>query len=252
MNHIKYIYFLYSMFFYIIHNSPFWEKLPFDKRIGRTYMVGIVCYVLLHTFLFSKFAETKENLKLFRNYMYYMLVGDIIVLNITEKMYTESKTITQSTSYLPNTSSISNLSNPSSILNPSNTSSILNPFNTSSIPNLSNPPFQTVHPDIFRSTMLRNNSSLQIPTYEEFLKMKQNDIASDNLNAIIPDQININQTQSTHIPDDSLDKTSIDFPLYHTKKESDGNNDIMSVNIPLYNSNNLNDVEIPLYVAHSK
>ena len=239
------------MFFYIVHNSPFWEKIPSDKRIGRTYMVGIVCYVLLHAFLFSKFAETKENLKLFRNYVYYMLIGDFIMLNAMEKMYS-----------VPNNNSLMK-------------QTLSNTY----------PQLNSIHPNIFRSEIMKNNKSLQIPTYDEFLKMKLNNtttqlpVNNNNVlwqnNIILPEQTNV--LNNTELPNNIVsiqnadnadnvdnvdnvdnatsvigDQTSIQFPLYKNKKTLSENNEVASVNIPLYISNKLNDIQIPVYKSHLK
>ena len=83
------------MFFYITHNSPFWNKLEKSKRSVRVFICGFICYVLLHAFLFSKFAETKENLKLYRNYVYYIFAADLFLMGIVYKLQGSSEELTK-------------------------------------------------------------------------------------------------------------------------------------------------------------
>lgn len=75
------------MFYYIIHNLPIWTDLPNGKRNVRTFLLGTVCYILLHALLFSKIGEEKHYIKLFRNYIYYLWAADAIAMAVIYKQF---------------------------------------------------------------------------------------------------------------------------------------------------------------------
>lgn len=75
------------MFFYIVHKSPFWNKMSNKERNIRTFISGATLYAGLFIFMYSKFAEGKKELTFIRNYMYYVLMIDIVAMAVIYKLY---------------------------------------------------------------------------------------------------------------------------------------------------------------------
>ncbi len=83
------------MFFYLIHSIPHSKALTEEKRNLRTIVFGGLVYVGLHAFLFSDFIESYyESLTMLRQYFYYMLVVDLMLLIFLYKIQYDKLIIT--------------------------------------------------------------------------------------------------------------------------------------------------------------
>lgn len=81
------------MFFYLIHNLPWGSQLENGKRNVRTFLIGSVCYILLHALLY---ANTKNFigipmlssfLYLAQRYFWWILLADSAAMSITYKLF---------------------------------------------------------------------------------------------------------------------------------------------------------------------
>ena len=59
------------MFFTIIYKSPLFIKNGPNKRLIRVFIMGIICYIILHSFLYSDFINNNNLIK-YRKYIYYL------------------------------------------------------------------------------------------------------------------------------------------------------------------------------------
>ena len=75
------------MFFYLIHSSPLWIDLENGKRNVRTFLAGIVCYILLHAFLYSSYGSESQLICTFRNYIWYIILADCAAVATLYRMH---------------------------------------------------------------------------------------------------------------------------------------------------------------------
>jgi hypothetical protein len=85
------------MFYYLFHKLPLWRDLPDSKRNIRTFLLGTIVYILFHAFLFSKYSEINHNIKLYRNYIYYLWVADALGMAVIYKNYHTKNILSEST-----------------------------------------------------------------------------------------------------------------------------------------------------------
>ncbi len=71
------------MFFYIIHKLPVWTKMKLKNRNARVFLMGIIWYVILHSFLYSKYFNDGGTMRNYRKYIYYVLIIDIIITSVS-------------------------------------------------------------------------------------------------------------------------------------------------------------------------
>jgi hypothetical protein len=75
------------MFFNVIYNSPLWKDLDNNTRLMRVFISGCICYILLHSYIFSSYAQT-QNILQYRDYIYHFIGLDLastFYLKQTEK-----------------------------------------------------------------------------------------------------------------------------------------------------------------------
>lgn len=239
------------MFFNIIHNSPFWLKLDKGKRYTRIMVAGMICYVLLHSFLYSKYAETKEKLVYYRNYLYYVFALDFFVLGIMYKMSDDDEITKQSliANDLPANVPANIPTNhlPSNISNGLN-SNKENKFNINVRP----------HPNILSFKEFNELINRKVPM-EHILKLKLNNsknLQNNNMqnNDLKNNNMQNNNMQNNDLQNNNLQKNQplLDKPTYVSKPNmievDNTESSHTSINIPIYKSkkNNL-DINIPIY-----
>lgn len=217
------------MFFYIVHNSPFWNKMPNKQRNIRTFITGSVLYIGLHIFLYSKFAEGKKELTYFRNYMYYILLIDVIAMAVIYKLYYGK-----------------NILGNDEIIKPNETL-----------------PFDKI-PAQFRNIALEKymkENPLPIQSMQQMQPMQQMQQmplvphAADLHNqynqpsAQLHQQMVLNNKPPLHQLIEVDDTESVEIPIYASKLKNNFDDDqsIVTVNIPVYKND-----DIPLYKTTKK
>lgn len=73
------------MFFYLIHHLPLWNDIKNYKRNTRTFIFGVVCYILLHVYF--KSLDENNPLKLFKDYFLWVIAADICSVAVIYKMF---------------------------------------------------------------------------------------------------------------------------------------------------------------------
>ena len=78
------------MFYYLIHNLPWGEHLQPGKRNVRTFIIGSVCYILLHALLFANKINFNPMMTtityIIRRYFWWIVIADAISMAITYKL----------------------------------------------------------------------------------------------------------------------------------------------------------------------
>lgn len=82
------------MFYYLIHHLPLWSKMANGKRNVRTFLLGTVCYILFHAYLFSAIGSKNPKIVKFRPYIYYLWITDAISMAVLYKKYYKKTILT--------------------------------------------------------------------------------------------------------------------------------------------------------------
>lgn len=73
------------MFYLIVSKLPLIASLSDDSKLTKILVIGSICYIVLHAFLFSSIGENIEASKKFRSYLYYLWGLDIAITGIMVK-----------------------------------------------------------------------------------------------------------------------------------------------------------------------
>jgi hypothetical protein len=71
------------MFYYIVSKLPFIAKA--ENKIFKTFLIGSICYIILHTYLFSSLGDSNELIVKYRQYIYYLFAADCLLTGIMDK-----------------------------------------------------------------------------------------------------------------------------------------------------------------------
>lgn len=79
------------MFCYLIHNLPWGNDLQLGKRNVRTFIMGTVCYILLHALLYASKVNFTPMVSAIvytiRRYFWWIVLADAISMSIIYKLY---------------------------------------------------------------------------------------------------------------------------------------------------------------------
>jgi len=64
------------MLLYLINNSSLWKNIDPKVRFFRIFMLGAVLYILLHSFINSKYTQGNEFINDHKKYLYYVIIFD--------------------------------------------------------------------------------------------------------------------------------------------------------------------------------
>lgn len=67
------------MLYNILYNSALWKKLDTKSRNIRIMVLSSVLYVIILSFLYSKYVEDIEIINNYKAYIYYIMICDLIV-----------------------------------------------------------------------------------------------------------------------------------------------------------------------------
>lgn len=76
------------MIFFTLHRLPIWRDLDNNNRNIRIFIVGIILYIILQSYLYSNYGSNNEFLVDYRHYIFYLIVIDAIIVGI--KMMSEN------------------------------------------------------------------------------------------------------------------------------------------------------------------
>lgn len=74
------------MFYFIVSRIPMISNVDEGKFL-RIFMIGTICYVILHAFLYSKYNENIDFITNYRSYLYYLWAADIVLTGILVKFF---------------------------------------------------------------------------------------------------------------------------------------------------------------------
>ena len=70
------------MFYYLINKL---HLIKGDNKMFKIFILGTICYIILHAFLFSKRAESFINVAKYRKYIYYIMGADLAFTYLSVK-----------------------------------------------------------------------------------------------------------------------------------------------------------------------
>lgn len=74
------------MFYYIVSKLPIISSIT-DGKFFRIFLIGTICYLILHAYLFSKSASESEIISKYRHYLYYIWLSDFAFTGIVTKLF---------------------------------------------------------------------------------------------------------------------------------------------------------------------
>ena len=74
------------MFYFIVSRLPIISNVE-DGKLFRVFIIGTICYIILHAFLYSGYNEKSEFIKKYRSYFYYMWGADLALTGIIIKIF---------------------------------------------------------------------------------------------------------------------------------------------------------------------
>src|ERR1700744_5571722 len=75
------------MFYFIVSKLQIITGSNDDSKVYKIFILGSICYIILHTLLFSNIGENIELVTTYRNYIYYMWVIDCLITGIIVKLF---------------------------------------------------------------------------------------------------------------------------------------------------------------------
>lgn len=79
------------MFYFIVSRIPMISNVDEGKFL-RIFIIGTICYVILHAFLYSKYNENISFITNYRSYLYYLWAADIVLTGILVKFFGSNNT----------------------------------------------------------------------------------------------------------------------------------------------------------------
>lgn len=61
-----------------LYKSSLWNNLKKNDRNIRIFLTAIVIYILLHSFIYSKYVDENEKVLSYRKYIYYVILIDLV------------------------------------------------------------------------------------------------------------------------------------------------------------------------------
>lgn len=76
------------MFYFAVSRLPIISNIE-DGKFFRVFIIGTICYIILHAFLYSDYNNS-EFVKKYRSYLYYLWGADLALTGILIKVFGES------------------------------------------------------------------------------------------------------------------------------------------------------------------
>src|SRR5437660_388532 len=77
------------MFYYLVSKLPIINSIS-DGKFFKIFLIGTICYINLHAYLFSKSASGSEFISKYRKYLYYIWGLDLTITGIMIKLFDNS------------------------------------------------------------------------------------------------------------------------------------------------------------------
>ena len=220
------------MFYYIINWLPLMKDMLPAKRDLRIFLIGTGMYTMFHAYLFSKMGE-KESLKQIRGIIYYIWLFDAVMMALVYRNYNKQKIEDRINKELkekkhtvaPQVPNKDMLDAYNRILIQQKQMAIQNEK-------------KNKKDQIKQSENTNNDENIQSPSIPMYNIKEKDPVASDNKNLsredseeiIKVDEIKLNEPIVTNQDHISVDESS----------SEDETENSAGVNIPMYNSSNMN------------
>ncbi|QKF93702.1 hypothetical protein QKU48_gp0244 [Fadolivirus algeromassiliense] len=191
------------MFFNIIYKSPIWKSIDTKSRNMRILVMGSIFYVIVHSFIYSKYVESIEFVENYRKYLYYLMVIDLASTGLL-MFLSDDKKQKKSKNMKKNNQKKQHKMNLPFQLSPQYQPS-LQPLSK-----INNNPIQALHKPVNKQFTVNNvqkvedNESIQLPIYK---KQNQQPIKVDNDDYEIP--------VYNHHEEINESQISEQIPIYH-------------------------------------
>lgn len=213
------------MFFNAVYKLPIWKNIDSKSRNIRLLILGATFYIILHSFLYSKYVEDIELIENNKKYLYYLMVVDLASVGLLMFM-NDSKQPKKGKS--KNKQSKKNNKQPIPHMIPFNMNKNMNPnMNANMNPNMN----------------VNMNKKNQIPNQNINKQMVNQTLNSDRN---IHNSQTINDNDSIKLPiyskemnTQKIDNDDYDIPVYNYHEEineSSGVNGAIN-NVPIYQNN---------------
>lgn len=68
------------MFYNVAYRFPIWNDLDDKSRNARILVLGTILYIIVYSFIYSKYTDDIEIIQKYRSYLYYILAIDLIII----------------------------------------------------------------------------------------------------------------------------------------------------------------------------
>ena len=65
-----------------VYRLPIWYDIDIKSRNVRILIFGIILYIIVHSFIYSKYVENNELVLRYRNYLYYLIGADLVIIGL--------------------------------------------------------------------------------------------------------------------------------------------------------------------------
>jgi hypothetical protein len=79
------------MFFNIIYRSPIWQNLEANTRNIRILILGSIFYIIIHSFIYSRYVNAYQMVLNYRKYIYYLIMCDLAIVGLMIFLFTDSQ-----------------------------------------------------------------------------------------------------------------------------------------------------------------
>lgn len=74
------------MFYFIVSRLPIISSVEEGKFL-RIFIIGTICYIILHAFLYSNYNSGSEIVQKYRSYLYYLWGADLLITGLIVKLF---------------------------------------------------------------------------------------------------------------------------------------------------------------------
>jgi len=90
------------MFFYALHKSSLWKKISKKNRNIRIFITGSIIYIIIHSYLYSKYINEYKFINNYRKYIYFLILVDLILTFIGLKTNNKKRKLIKNPHYKQN------------------------------------------------------------------------------------------------------------------------------------------------------
>lgn len=223
------------MFYNVVYRLPIWTNIDSKSRNLRLIVLGTILYIIVHSFIYSKYVDDYKIILENRKFLYYLIAIDlsiVVILMFLNFSISDNKKKNEKNKGKNKRKNNKRLSFNGNGFMP----------NMKMFPNLVNPIFYQDN----------SNSNLKEKENINNIKTNQTNNIIKNQNVIENKNQQTRETLETQKTQKTLDIESIKLPIYNSKKNQ--NDTEVSYRLPIYSSkiqkedfDKISNDDIPLY-----